>query len=43
MPKVPSKIMPFELIHTVVALAFFGVCALAGDILVRTRRVEREP
>ena len=32
--------MPLEPIHTTIALAFFTVFAMAGEILVRTRRGE---
>ena len=33
--------MPLELIHTTIFLAFFAVSAMAGEILVRTRRTKK--
>lgn len=32
--------MPFDMMYTVVAVGFFAVCAIAGDVLVRQRRHE---
>ena len=32
--------MSFELIHSLIVVAFLGVCIMVGDILVRKRRVE---
>ena len=34
--------MPPEIIHTIIALAFLAISIMAGEIMVRKRRVERE-
>lgn len=42
-PSTPAgSIMSLELIHTIIAVAFLTVLAMAGEIQVRRRRVRRE-